>query len=671
MDDIKKSKNETEMVDGTSEAQSEIERKKKRLKVIITTVAVSTIVALITIGIIKVTSNEEDDVTRYLRVTGKSYSSRLLKDDGVFLDVSGDEINTAMFKKFKDKSEAVGLIVEPTNYTYASIYKTIDCIKDLVAKGGVTLPVFYNVDKYQPNPMTQRANVLLADMFVTKLNANGIYAGICGSPENIASFREIFPNYTDSHIYEYFYTMVLTEKKKKNMNLSSVNIVMDKNEGTSSVDFEGTILEGKYNNSSKFVLDKGYIVSKGDTLAAIAAQFGMKVSDLAEYNGIANPDRISIGQEIIIPNSFANKKGIEADSFETYVVAAGDTLSDIADRYNVTVSSICEYSGISNPNKIYPGQELNIPVYSDDKENDEANLEETEVITEEDTSVPTYYEDEATTIENQNISPLIRGIDISRNQAPGALNWDEISNHVDFAIIRMFSDADGGRALHMDDSVEAHIAGCHKSGIPIPGLYWATTTMGSKEIVEDAYYIIEELTGIHYGDYGKEIQHSPRKLDLNENDSPIIYMDIEHDDFNRLKKKYGLDHMIEQIIKVSDLIEECTGFQTGVYINGSDYSGKFRNAMREYQLQKRAQGSDFSIWLTYGITYKTEMTPEEVGNSTLVVPDDEVSIYQYTERGRVPGYNGEIDIDKASSKILEKNQSKQKTNKSAKQKKLN
>lgn len=45
---------------------------------------------------------------------------------------------------------------------------------------------------------------------------------------------------------------------------------------------------------------------------------------------------------------------------KTYVVVKGDTLSDIAKRYNTTVSALVAANGIKDPNKIYVGQELRI-----------------------------------------------------------------------------------------------------------------------------------------------------------------------------------------------------------------------------------------------------------------------------------------------------------------------
>lgn len=44
-----------------------------------------------------------------------------------------------------------------------------------------------------------------------------------------------------------------------------------------------------------------YVVQAGDTLAEIAAEYGVTVSDLAALNNIDNIDRIEVGQELIIP----------------------------------------------------------------------------------------------------------------------------------------------------------------------------------------------------------------------------------------------------------------------------------------------------------------------------------------------------------------------------------
>jgi LysM repeat protein len=44
-----------------------------------------------------------------------------------------------------------------------------------------------------------------------------------------------------------------------------------------------------------------YVIKQGDTLLPIARRFGVTVADIQEANGISDPRRLRIGQEIIIP----------------------------------------------------------------------------------------------------------------------------------------------------------------------------------------------------------------------------------------------------------------------------------------------------------------------------------------------------------------------------------
>ena len=51
---------------------------------------------------------------------------------------------------------------------------------------------------------------------------------------------------------------------------------------------------------------------------------------------------------------------LESKNSKTYTVKSGDTLSEIAEKYNTTVSKIVKDNNIENANLIYPGQKLKI-----------------------------------------------------------------------------------------------------------------------------------------------------------------------------------------------------------------------------------------------------------------------------------------------------------------------
>lgn len=98
-----------------------------------------------------------------------------------------------------------------------------------------------------------------------------------------------------------------------------------------------------------------HTVVSGDTLSGIASKYGTTYQKLAEYNGIADPNKIYPGQQIKIPGS-----SNQGSSATYYTVVSGDNLTKIANRYGTTVNQLVSWNNISNPNLIYPGQKLRV-----------------------------------------------------------------------------------------------------------------------------------------------------------------------------------------------------------------------------------------------------------------------------------------------------------------------
>jgi murein DD-endopeptidase MepM/ murein hydrolase activator NlpD len=98
-----------------------------------------------------------------------------------------------------------------------------------------------------------------------------------------------------------------------------------------------------------------YAVQDGDTLWSIASRFGLDVDTLRWSNPELerNPDRLSPGMDLVI----LPVTGIY------YTVEAGDTLSDIAQRYGVSEADILNYplNHLTNPDAVQEGQKLVIP----------------------------------------------------------------------------------------------------------------------------------------------------------------------------------------------------------------------------------------------------------------------------------------------------------------------
>jgi LysM repeat protein len=94
-----------------------------------------------------------------------------------------------------------------------------------------------------------------------------------------------------------------------------------------------------------------YTVQPGDTLWKIAKQFRVTVPEIAAQNQISNADRIYPGQRLRIT---------VPPRYDYYVVRPGDTLGDIAKRFQTTVEDLAKRNGIRNVNRIYAGQILKI-----------------------------------------------------------------------------------------------------------------------------------------------------------------------------------------------------------------------------------------------------------------------------------------------------------------------
>lgn len=99
-----------------------------------------------------------------------------------------------------------------------------------------------------------------------------------------------------------------------------------------------------------------YTVQAGDILTSIARAFGTTVDEIVQINGIENPDLIFEGQVLCVP---LGSDGLPVT--EDHIVEPGDTLDEIAERFGTTVEEITQLNHISNPDLIFVGQRLLIP----------------------------------------------------------------------------------------------------------------------------------------------------------------------------------------------------------------------------------------------------------------------------------------------------------------------
>jgi len=96
---------------------------------------------------------------------------------------------------------------------------------------------------------------------------------------------------------------------------------------------------------------KTYRAKNGDNLWNIAKDHGLDWYTILSVNKLKNANDIRIGQKLKIPN----QRGI------LHTIRAGETLEDIAIKYDVSMSQIVGTNRIVDPNQMHAGVEIFIP----------------------------------------------------------------------------------------------------------------------------------------------------------------------------------------------------------------------------------------------------------------------------------------------------------------------
>lgn len=112
-----------------------------------------------------------------------------------------------------------------------------------------------------------------------------------------------------------------------------------------------------------------YIVRYGDTLSSIAVRFHLTTRELANFNGIVNPNMVYIGQVLRVPPAGAMTAvpptepppPTQVPAQQLYRVERGDNLYRISVRFGVPLARLIEVNAIADPTRIFVGQILIIP----------------------------------------------------------------------------------------------------------------------------------------------------------------------------------------------------------------------------------------------------------------------------------------------------------------------
>lgn len=92
-----------------------------------------------------------------------------------------------------------------------------------------------------------------------------------------------------------------------------------------------------------------YTVKKGDSLYEIAKKYNTSVDAIKRYNNLTT-NNLSIGQKIRIPCNIEDNDDTVMPKYISYTVKAGDNLYNIAKKYNTTVDKIKRDNNLQSNN---------------------------------------------------------------------------------------------------------------------------------------------------------------------------------------------------------------------------------------------------------------------------------------------------------------------------------
>lgn len=93
-----------------------------------------------------------------------------------------------------------------------------------------------------------------------------------------------------------------------------------------------------------------YVVQAGDTLRRISQAVGVPVEQLAQLNGLSDPNAIGVGQKLQL-----------RPKAKLYTVQPGDTLNNIAQTLGTDRSALLAANDIADPDVLTPGQLIRLP----------------------------------------------------------------------------------------------------------------------------------------------------------------------------------------------------------------------------------------------------------------------------------------------------------------------
>jgi membrane-bound lytic murein transglycosylase D len=119
----------------------------------------------------------------------------------------------------------------------------------------------------------------------------------------------------------------------------------------------------KTTNTNKYKIS--HKVKAGENLWLISKQYGVSHLALAKWNQLKTDQVLSLGKELIVWQENKNENATMRTLY--YTVRNGDSLSEIAQKFNVNTQDVIKWNGLSHSKYLQPGQKITL--YVDVKKN--------------------------------------------------------------------------------------------------------------------------------------------------------------------------------------------------------------------------------------------------------------------------------------------------------------
>lgn len=201
-------------------------------------------------------------------------------------------------------------------------------------------------------------------------------------------------------------------------------------------------------------------------------------------------------------------------------------------------------------------------------------------------------------VEDSKITSLL-GVDVSVHQ--DNIDWAKVKESgIDFAMVRLGYRGYGTGEAQLDENYAENIQGARDAGLDA-GVYFFSQAITAEEAVEEANLVIESLDG----------------LDVN---YPVVYdWEIIYDDTARTDN-ISVDVLTDCCVAFCETIKNA-GYTPMIYQNK-------RTSIFKLDLNRL---NDYNFWLA---EYNTEPTYYY-----------DFDMWQYTSTGRVPGIDGDVDLN--------------------------